>query len=246
MQLAPTHEVVAVDLNPVQLAYAAQRLAGGASVVGTAERVMAFGRLFAPLVGWRRGRVREFLELADPGEQREYWERHLDTWRFRAATSAFFSLTALRAVYARSLLGFLPRRLGQVMRGRLARGFARNPNRTNPYARALVLGELADVHVPAEAKQVRLEHADAAAFLEAQPPASFDVLTLSPILDGARPEYRARLFDAVRRAARPDAVVVLRSFAEPRSELRTNRAEDDRSMLWGVVDVRPAAELGDD
>jgi hypothetical protein len=36
---------------------------------------------------------------------------------------------------------------------------------------------------------------------------------------------------------------VLRSFGEPAEATATNRAEDDRSMLWGIVDVRRVAEL---
>jgi S-adenosylmethionine:diacylglycerol 3-amino-3-carboxypropyl transferase len=243
MQLASAdHDVVAIDINRDQLAYAADRLAGRPAIRGTAERVMAMARTFAPLVGWTRARLRRFLELDDMEEQVAMW-RTLDTWRLRVAFGALFSLTALRAVYASPFLAFLPSRLGAVMRARLARGFSRHPNRTNLYARALLLGELADEPRPARPASIELVHGDAAEWLETAPAGSFDAFTLSNILDGADPAYRARLFAAVQRAAARDAVVVLRSFAEPAPELKSNRADDDRSMLWGVVDVRPAAAL---
>ena len=45
---------------------------------------------------------------------------------------------------------------------------------------------------------------------------------------------------AVRRAAAEDAVIVLRNFGDPLTEMATNCAADDRAMLWGTVDVRPA------
>ncbi len=243
MKLAPRHEVVAVDINPAQLAYAESRIAGGHCVRGTAERVMAFARAFAPAAGWSSSCLHRFLDLDDPAQQSAYWRRHLDTWRFRAALDALLSITALRAVYASPFLAFLPRRFGPVMRERMARCFARHPNRTNPYARALLLGELADEPPPPEARAIRLVHADAAAYLEREPAASFDGFALSNILDGADAGYERRLVAAVKRTAAPDAVAVLRSFREPQSAEPTNRAPDDRAMLWGVVDVRPAASL---
>ncbi|MGB8223284.1 MAG: DUF3419 family protein [Polyangiales bacterium] len=243
MKLAPQHEVVAVDINPVQLAYAARRFEGDPGSRGTAERVMDFARFFAPLAGWWPSRVRAFVELDDPSEQIEYWRRQLDTWRFRTALDALFSVTALRSVYSSRLLDVLPKRLGAVMRGRMERCFARHPNRKNPYARSLLLGEWSSEPPPPEAKNIKLVHADAAAFLEDQTPGSFEGFTLSNILDGADDAYRQRLDAAIQRAAAPGALTVLRSFSDASADSPANHADEDRAMLWGSVLVRPAAEL---
>jgi S-adenosylmethionine:diacylglycerol 3-amino-3-carboxypropyl transferase len=235
MELAAAgHEVVAVDINPDQLAYAARRLAGAPAERGTAERVMAFGRAFAPVVGWSQRRVRIFLALDDPDEQMLFWQRELNTVRFRVACDTLFSAAALRAVYASPFLAFLPRRLGAVMRARMERGFARHPNRGNPYARALFLGE-SPPPVAVDARAITLAQGDAAEWLQAQPAGSFHGFTLSNVLDGAGEGYRERLLAAVRHAARPGAPVVLRSFAEP--ETASPLAAADRSLLWGIVDV---------
>jgi S-adenosylmethionine:diacylglycerol 3-amino-3-carboxypropyl transferase len=243
MELSRRHEVVASDINPVQIAYAKRRFLGDASSRGGAEQMMAFGRGFAPLVGWSSSRIREFLDLADPEEQLAYWRLHLDTRRFRAALRAALSPAVLGIFYAKGLLRSLPPSFGRVMRTRMARCFARHPNRDNPYARSLLLGELSTRPAPAEAKQIRLVHADAATCLEREKPESFSGFTLSNILDGSSDAYRQRVAAAVRRAAAPDAIVVLRSFAEPRVAAPTNRAAEDRAMLWGIVDVKPAGAL---
>ena len=52
-RLCDEHEVIACDINPVQLTYAERRLQGAAAQIGDAERAMAFARTFMPLVGWR-------------------------------------------------------------------------------------------------------------------------------------------------------------------------------------------------
>ena len=243
MNLAPRHEVVALDINRVQLDYAERRFAGERAALGVVERVMAAVRPLARTVGWSQSDLRTFVDLQEPAAQTAFWHRRLDTWRFRVAVDGLLSLSALRAVYAEAFLDFLPPRLGAVIRRRMERCFARHPNVTNPYARALLLGELCDDPPPPEAKAIRLVHADAAAYLESEPPGSFDAFTLSNILDGAAAAYAPRLMAAVKRTATCDAVCVLRSFREPAVGLPTNRAADDRSMLWGVVDVRAAASL---
>lgn len=243
MKLAPEHEVVAVDINPVQLAYAERRFEGDPGVRGRAERIMDFMRFFGPVAGWWPSRVRAFLDLDDPSEQMEYWHRTLDNWRFRTSIDALFSVTALGSVYAPRLLEFLPKRLGAVVRGRMERCFERHANRTNIYARSLLLGELSSEPPPPQAKDVRLVHADAAEFLENAPSAGFDGFSLSNILDGTDDAYQQRLFAAIKHAAAPNAVTVLRSFGEASASSPANHAADDRSMLWGSVLVRPAAEL---
>ena len=243
MELSRRHEVVAVDINAVQVAYAKDRASGAPPLPGAAERVLGRLRALAPLVGWRSSRLREFLDLEDPAEQIVFWRRHLDGPGFRAATDAIFSRFLLRAVYARSFLRRLPRQFGKVMRDRLKRGFARHANRGNPYARALLLGETSRAPAPPEAGRIRFVHSDAAAYLERERPGSFDGFALSNVLDGARDDYRERLLAAVERAAAPAAIVVLRSFSEPTGPSEPNLALEDRAMLWGTVEVKPAGSL---
>ena len=239
MQLAPRHQVVAVDINSVQLEYARRRCAGGPVVRGSADRFLGFARAFAPLVGWTRARLRAFLALDDPAEQIAFWRRHLATGRFRLGIDGMLSTGVLRAVFAHDFLRVLPPNAGAVLRGRMERCFGRHSNRSNPHASALLLGEMTVEAPPPEARTIRFVHADAAAFLEGEPPGSFDGFTLSNILDGASPEYERRLLAAVEHAAVPGATVVLRSIREAHSDSHAeNRAAEDRAMLWGLVEVR--------
>jgi S-adenosylmethionine:diacylglycerol 3-amino-3-carboxypropyl transferase len=237
LKLAETHEVVVCDINPTQLAYAQRRAEGAPRETGDAERAMNLARTFMPFVGWRRERLRAFLSLSDVSQQMNFWREHLDTRRFRAAFDALMSPLVLRAVYQSQLLTVLPPKFGSVLRKRLEHTFANHPNATNPYARALLLGE-SEVELAAKSPNIRFVQADAASCLESSPAHSFDAFTLSNILDGAETSYRTRLFKAIRHAATDDAVVVLRSFAEPPADLTTNHAHQDRSILWGIVDVR--------
>jgi S-adenosylmethionine:diacylglycerol 3-amino-3-carboxypropyl transferase len=243
MRLAEQHAVTAVDINRVQLEYAKARLAGAPVRRGAAERIVGIGRTLLARFGWRRAVLAAFLALDEPAEQLAFWRRHLDTRGFRFAVDTLLSITWLRSVYAAPFLAFLPDHFGRVMRARLERCVATHPNRTNPYAQALLGGQLGDRLVAPANAPIRFECADAAMYLERCPPGSFAGFTLSNILDGASDEYRARLFAAVRRAATPEAIVVLRSFAEPPALTATNLAVRDRSILWGSVEVKQVSDL---
>jgi S-adenosylmethionine:diacylglycerol 3-amino-3-carboxypropyl transferase len=239
IQLADRHDVVACDINPVQLAYAERRAAGGPLETGDAERAMQVMRALMPLAGWRRRFVCAFLAMSDVAEQFAFWKQHLDTNRFRVGLSLLMSRAMLRRAYAPTLLSALPARFGGILRQRLERGFAQHPNAGNPYARALLTGEWSPV-LQRPARPIRFVAGDAASWLASCPPASFEAFTLSNILDGASPAYRERLLHAIQHAAVKGAVVVLRSFSEPTVRDDGNQAGRDRSMLWGIVDVRTA------
>jgi S-adenosylmethionine:diacylglycerol 3-amino-3-carboxypropyl transferase len=245
LALSERHEVVACDINPAQLAYAARRIAGGAVEVGATERAIAVARRLMTLAGWHPSELRAFLALSQTGEQVAFWRTRLDTWRFRTAFDAIMSLAGFRTVYAAALLDVLPSHFGAILRGRMLRCFSRHANATNPYAHELLLGDPETgatwPTIAAEARRIHLVLAGAASYLEGCAPASFAGFSLSNILDGARPGYRDRLTSAVRRAAAPEAMVVARSYAEPLEPLSTNRAADDRAMIWGSVDVCAAA-----
>lgn len=236
--LSPRHEVVAVDVNSAQIEYVRHRVAGGAPRPGQVDRGMSALRACAPAIGWNARRTNAFLALQDPDEQTAAWRKHFDTTRFRAALDFVLSPALMQLVYARPLLQALPSRFGRVLRGRLERGFARHPNCSNPHARALLAGEWGTPTLPREARSIRLACADAAEFLEREPPASFDAFTLSNILDGAGESGALRLWQAVRRAGKAGAIALLRSFAEPRDPAHAMLAAEDRSMLWGSVEAR--------
>ncbi len=245
MTLAPRHEVVAVDINPVQLAYAERRFAGEPGVRGTAERVMAFGRSFAPA-----GRL---VAVAGARVPRPRRSGRADRVLAAASRHAAVSRRPRRAPFARRRCArSTPRRSSTSCRRASARSCAgawsaasrRHANRTNPYARALLLGELSDAPPPPEAKDIRLVHADAATFLEREPAGSFDGFALSNILDGAERGLRA----ATRRRgeAGRDAGRGRRAPQLPRAPGRTARptAPPTTARCSGASSTsRPAAAL---
>jgi S-adenosylmethionine:diacylglycerol 3-amino-3-carboxypropyl transferase len=239
---AAGHHVTAVDINPLQLGYAQSRAAGGPLRMGIAERLMVLGRNLAKLAGWTPGKLTDFLNLSDPGEQVEFWDRRLDTQAWRVAVDTLLAPRLLGICYASPFIESLPQDFRLRLRQRLRRTWATHSNRSNPYAASLLLGR-PPVEPNAREFSIQFVCADAADFLECCPPGAFDGFSLSNIGDGASPDYRCRLRVAIDHAAAPNAIVVTRTFAEPGPNTLANWAPLDRSLLWGVVKVSRAAEI---
>jgi S-adenosylmethionine:diacylglycerol 3-amino-3-carboxypropyl transferase len=234
-------QVTAVDVNPAQIEYARARAAGAPPRSGVVDRQQARARRALPWLGLRKSDLREFLNLADPAEQTAFWRQKLATRRLRALLRWGLNPALLRLTHGREFVDFVPPRFDRVLLDRLKRTWANHPNRENPYAWRLLLGEdppLSDPEPPSGASpQIEFLCADAAEVLANGPPGRFDGFTLSNVMDAAPPEYRERLLAAVRHAAAPGAVLVLRSFGEPRNAQEAEWATRDRSPLWGAIEV---------
>ncbi|WP_348263361.1 DUF3419 family protein [Telmatobacter sp. DSM 110680] len=234
---AAGHHVTAVDINPLQLSYASSRAAGAPPQKGRADVMMALGRWLARMGGWTRAKLKDFLNLSDTAQQLAYWDTELETAILRALVDTSLAPQFLRLFYADPFIDAVPIDFGLCLRQRLRSGWAHHSNRSNPYASCLLLGTPL-VEPGAPLSPIRFICADAAEFLESCPSSQFDAFTLSNIGDGADPSYLERLHLAITHAAAPDAIVVSRSFSEPKANTICNRADEDRSLLWGVVEVK--------
>lgn len=236
---AAGHQVTAVDINPHQLTYARRRLATGVSVRGSAESMMTVGRsLLRPFTpGWRMRRLWPVLQTAGPDEAAAYWRDHLDTkvmrWQIAGVLRpGSFTVRLLTKEFAQ----FIPRRFDDILRARIVRGLARHGMTGNRFAYRLLSGEELPGWAPAavDVDAITWVVSDVVEHLESVPAAHYDAIALSNVLDGAPPEYGARLKLAVRHAVRPGGAVVLRSFAEP-APGDEGLAAEDAAMIWGIV-----------
>lgn len=228
---AAGHEVVAIDVNPAQVEYVRDRMAGSSRRPGQADRYLALAARALPLLGMPRDRVKRFFDLDDPGVQVEEWRR-LAGRRFRAALGLAFG-PALRLAYRSDLVSALPKGFAAELGYRLDHGFGIHPNRSNPLAPAL-FGLPAP---PARVKGIEVEAAELLEYMRAQPTSSFDGFAFSNVVDGARAGFRDELLVAARRIARSGAVAVVRTLGAPRSKEDAARAATDRALIWGGVEA---------
>jgi hypothetical protein len=224
-------DVMAVDVNPAQIEYVRDRMAGSAAHAGQADRYLGLAAKALPPMGLTRGRLEGFFELDDPAVQVTAWRR-LAGRRFRAALAFAFG-PALRLAYRGELARALPPGFAAELSSRLERGFGIHANRRNPLARAL----FGLPTTPTTAREIDVEHAEVVDYLRRQPPRSFDGFAFSNVTDGAPGAFREQLLTAAREASRAGAVAVLRTLALPRSQEDAERAASDRALIWGGIEV---------
>ncbi|WP_116244713.1 DUF3419 domain-containing protein [Nocardiopsis sp. FIRDI 009] len=236
------YDVTAIDVNPVQLAYARARVEEGAPAArGSAELMLAAARrtTAAALVSWRPDALRAFLDLADPRIQSLWWRTRLDGPGLRLLMGAALRpVGVLAAALAPGLRHAVPARFDTELRARIARVVARHPNADNPLLAALLTGRAPEPPPdgPSPADGVRFVLGEITEHLESVPAGSYDAVTLSNVLDGPGPAYRRRLRAAVERAVRPGGTAVLRSVGSAEGAAAV-RAEAERCPLWGSLYV---------
>jgi hypothetical protein len=228
------HNVTAVDINPAQVAYAKQRLAGRPYQRGLAEVLMAIGRTVLRPVGWSRRELTRFCTATDIEVQRQQWHQLTHGARglgFRVLLSP----SRLRLGYKREFVDVAGKGFADRVFAIVDRSLVHVPNADNPYASLLFLGQpLPDVPLNSDA-QLTVLCADVVKHLLSVPEHHYDAVTLSNILDGASQSFHDELRRALQHGAKPDAPVVLRTFKAVSDEAATIRASNDRSLIWSAI-----------
>jgi S-adenosylmethionine-diacylglycerol 3-amino-3-carboxypropyl transferase len=188
-------------------------------------------RLGLPLLQGRR-RIEALFRETDLAAQRQRYRREWDTWRWRLAFRVGLSRPALRRVYGRAFLERMPADLASLMKEQVDAAFLGSPLAENGFLWQTFLGRYPEREqglplylrrehheaVRAGAARVTFACSDAAAWLSAQPPAAIGFFALSNILETAPRADAIRLGEAVLHAAKPGAIVCLRSILPPGEE----------------------------
>ncbi len=219
-------------LTPAARAFWEERqhlLARGLNQCGIIERKLMRGiRLFLPLVLGRR-RFETFFEQTDLEAQRRFYRQEWDNWRWRSALRWALSRPVLRFVYGGSFVDRIPDGFSRLVRQRVDAVLTSFPIQENGYVWQTFRGSdpPREHGLPISMRreqfekirsglaQLEVTSADAARWLEARPSASIGFFALSNILEVTTPDYTVRLLEAVCHAAKPGALVCLRSLFPP-------------------------------
>lgn len=234
------HPVDAVDINPAQVQYVKARLAGAAHQDGAVDYLSSKARAALSWCGLDPHEIRNFLMMENPKDQVRFWKDTFDKGLRKVLMNFALNPLILRTVYSSQFVRSLPSGFSSILRRRFQSGFAYHSNRQNQYVWRLLLGCDPPFAAPTPpiTDPVSVICSDAVDYLQSCSSHIYDGFSFSNILDGATKEYARRLIINAERAARPGAVIVLRSLMEPEDDEDAMRAAQDRSMIWGSINVR--------
>lgn len=133
--------VIAVDINPAQVAEVRRRLAGARPRRGTADRLLSFGRLVLWSLGWGRRARRRCLDAGDAAERTVAW-RQLTPRSVRAVVRLALHPRVLRLAFGADFASFVPRRFGDVVLDRIGDRLALGPDVGTPWLSLLLRGRM--------------------------------------------------------------------------------------------------------
>jgi S-adenosylmethionine:diacylglycerol 3-amino-3-carboxypropyl transferase len=255
--------VTALDINQKQIDYALARSNGGAFRRGSAERIMALGRLLLRPAGWSSKRMATLANSATTEEQLALWNT-LTTGFSGFVLRVLLSPAKLAAAFRPEFVSLVGQGFASRLVSTLRSSLANVPNTANPFASLLFQG------IPAHAAQPKQTGKDnnpqflcanILTYLSAVPPGSFDAAAMSNIGDGAPESFREELDRALRRALKPGAPVTVRTMGnisslsstmqlgtlacEPmrgadlaRSRQAMELAATDRSLIWAGLEIQ--------
>ncbi len=233
---------------------------------GRFERYLErFRRHVLPLVH-RRATVRRLLALSDPAEQRRFYDRHWNTWRWRALFRVFFSRWVMeRAGRDPAQFAHVEGPVAEVLLARAEHALTDIPIATNPYVQWALSGgwpDLAIAHrwlqpeghaaLGAARERVRLVHGELERVLPelAARGERFDAFNLSNIFEYVTVDQQRTILRAVLEAAAPGARVAwwelfaprplppdLRPRFEGRPRLAAELLARDRAWFYGGFHV---------
>lgn len=235
------------DTNPRLLGY-------GLNQCGIIERRLKQVMRFLPLVQSRKNQRRLFgagkLEV-----QRRVYQQQWNHWRWKLAFEIVLSKPVLRLVYGRDFVDARPAGFARQVKQRMDSTMMQHSLSENGYLWQTFRG----CYPPGEAgwppylqsanlsrvrknlSRATLACADAAQWLEKQPQNSIGFFAFSNILEVSSLDYATRLLRAIAHAAKPGAMVCLRSifpFNEEQLEqaataAKLNYRQIDRAALAG-------------
>jgi S-adenosylmethionine-diacylglycerol 3-amino-3-carboxypropyl transferase len=204
-------------------------LALGLNHCGLIERKLRWvTRRLLPLWLGRR-RLETLFRQTDLTEQHRFYRTTWDNWRWKALFRGALSRPVLRLAYGSRFLAQLPAGFPQLMKQQVDAAFREFPIQENGYLWQTFLGRYPpaerglpiylrrEQHARIQAGMARIHLAcdDAAAWLMRQPRGSIRFFALSNILEVTTSEYAARLAAAIEHAAKPGALVCVRSIFPP-------------------------------